>query len=246
MNRTGIKYSTSWKLGHIALFTLAALHALDCWHIGSQVSDRCPLSYLFFSPLSLANCSHTIFELNRIRVYSFLFLMTSKRSQNVFDWWEWTNNYIRAKTNRLTCAPSEYSDQPCHPPSIIGIVAVHYEEPASGGQRRLIRLGGFRGCSESSMGVQVILIVLSCFDYQGNSLRQEFQWPTVSYFLNLIYACKWAATWQNQRSECAPSEDSDQPGHPPSLIRIFAVRRSESSLSAWRNLRSLATHWAHT
>ena len=23
---------------------------------------------------------------------------------------------------------------------------------------------------------------------------------------------------------CAPSEDSDQPGHPPSLIRIFAVR----------------------
>ena len=23
---------------------------------------------------------------------------------------------------------------------------------------------------------------------------------------------------------CAPSEDSDQPGHPPSLIRAFAVR----------------------
>ena len=22
---------------------------------------------------------------------------------------------------------------------------------------------------------------------------------------------------------CAPSEDSDQPGHPPSLIRVFAV-----------------------
>ena len=39
----------------------------------------------------------------------------------------------------------------------------------------------------------------------------------------------WAATWQNQQSECAPSEDSDQPGHPPSLImprliRVFAVR----------------------
>ena len=32
---------------------------------------------------------------------------------------------------------------------------------------------------------------------------------------------KWAATWQNQRNECAPSEDSDQPGHPPSLIRLF-------------------------
>ena len=23
---------------------------------------------------------------------------------------------------------------------------------------------------------------------------------------------------------CAPSEDSDQPGHPPSLISVFAVR----------------------
>ena len=35
---------------------------------------------------------------------------------------------------------------------------------------------------------------------------------------------KWAATWQNQPSECAPSEDSAQPGHPPNMIRVFAVR----------------------
>ena len=27
------------------------------------------------------------------------------------------------------------------------------------------------------------------------------------------YNKNWAATWQNQQSECAPSEDSDQPGH---------------------------------
>ena len=31
---------------------------------------------------------------------------------------------------------------------------------------------------------------------------------------------KWATTWQNQQSDCAPSEDSDQPGHPPSLISL--------------------------
>ena len=24
----------------------------------------------------------------------------------------------------------------------------------------------------------------------------------------------WAATWQNQQSDCVPNEDSDQPGHP--------------------------------
>ena len=35
---------------------------------------------------------------------------------------------------------------------------------------------------------------------------------------------KWAATWQNQESDCAPSKDSDQPGQPPVW--------SESSLCA--------------
>ena len=30
----------------------------------------------------------------------------------------------------------------------------------------------------------------------------------------------WAATWQNQQNVCAPSEDSDQPGHPPSLLSL--------------------------
>ena len=34
--------------------------------------------------------------------------------------------------------------------------------------------------------------------------------------------CMWAATWQTQENGCAPSEDSNQPGHPPSLIRVFA------------------------
>ena len=42
----------------------------------------------------------------------------------------------------------------------------------------------------------------------------------VSYYtINKI----WATSWQNQQNDCAPSEDSDQPGHPPSLIRVFAV-----------------------
>ena len=47
----------------------------------------------------------------------------------------------------------------------------------------------------------------------------------------------WAASWQNQQCHYAPSEDSDQPGHPPSLIRVFAVRMKK----AWV---LIATHWA--
>ena len=69
----------------------------------------------------------------------------------------------------------------------------------------------------------------------------------------------WAATCQNQQSECAPSKDSDQPGHPPSLIRVFAVRMKKSwvlnyPLSGQRRLWSdwadaqadLSLHWVHT
>ena len=29
---------------------------------------------------------------------------------------------------------------------------------------------------------------------------------------------------KTNKMECAPSEDADQPGHPPSLTRVFAVR----------------------
>ena len=68
----------------------------------------------------------------------------------------------------------------------------------------------------------------------------------------------WAASWQNQQNECAPSEDSDQPGHPPSLIRVFTVRKKKAwvlsyPLSAQRRLWSdwadaqadLSLRWAH-
>ena len=68
-----------------------------------------------------------------------------------------------------------------------------------------------------------------------------------------------AASWQNQESDCAPSEDSDQPGHPPILIRAFAVRMKKAwtlsyQLSAQRRLWSdwadaqadLSLRWAHS
>ena len=47
---------------------------------------------------------------------------------------------------------------------------------------------------------------------------------------------KWATTWQNQQSDCAPSEDSDQPGHPFSAQwRLW---------SDWADL--ICLRWAHT
>ena len=38
---------------------------------------------------------------------------------------------------------------------------------------------------------------------------------------------------------CVPSEDSDQPGHPPGLIRVFAVR----SMGSWGSKLSSCGQW---
>ena len=46
--------------------------------------------------------------------------------------------------------------------------------------------------------------------------------PSKPLILHLVLH-KWAASWQNQQSGYAHNDDSDQPGHPPSLIRAFAV-----------------------
>ena len=69
----------------------------------------------------------------------------------------------------------------------------------------------------------------------------------------------WVVSWQNQQNDCAPSEDSDQPGHPPSLIRVFAVRMKKARglsypMSALRRFWSdwadaqadLSLRWAHS
>ena len=43
----------------------------------------------------------------------------------------------------------------------------------------------------------------------------------------------------------APSEDSGQPGHPPSLIRVFAVRSIAMFLQANSEDTDLSFRWAH-
>ena len=45
---------------------------------------------------------------------------------------------------------------------------------------------------------------------------------------------------------CAPSEDSDQPGHPPSLIRVFAVRMKKAWVLSYPSSaqRRLWSDWA--
>ena len=90
--------------------------------------------------------------------------------------------------------------------------------------------------------------------------HEDCIWLFNKVYIKIIYRImKWAASWQNQQNECTPSEDSDQPGHPPSPIRVFAVRMKKPwvlsyPLSAQRRLWSdpveaqadLGLLWAHT
>ena len=63
---------------------------------------------------------------------------------------------------------------------------------------------------------------------------------------------------KTNKMACAPSEDSDQPGHPPSLIRDFAVRSKKAMIlsyplsvqrrlwSDWADAQAdLSLRWAH-
>ena len=62
-------------------------------------------------------------------------------------------------------------------------------------------------------------------------------------FWYIILLVIWAASWQNQQNACAPSEDSDQPGHPPSLIWVFAMRMKKAWVLSYP-LSAQQRHWS--
>ena len=96
------------------------------------------------------------------------------------------------------------------------------------------------------------------FSFNGGTMRIGDSWAddvrisgnAQRWWRNVEYntAIKWAAIWQNQQNDCAPSEDSDQLVHSPNLIRVFTVRMKKAwvlsyPLSAQRRLWS---DWAHS
>ena len=85
--------------------------------------------------------------------------------------------------------------------------------------------------STNHLAITIDVVCLLCYLPFSHSKLFIPQNSSILTSMDMI----WAASWQSQQKACASSEDSDQPGHPP----------SESSLSAWRELRSLATYSAH-
>ena len=52
---------------------------------------------------------------------------------------------------------------------------------------------------------------------------------------------KWAASWQNQQYNCAPSEGSDQPWHSPRVFAVHTIGSSGPKLSCGQ--RRLWSDW---
>ena len=67
----------------------------------------------------------------------------------------------------------------------------------------------------------------------------------IGWFMKFWKMNRWSALWKKQQqNDCAPSEDSDQPGHPPSLIRVFAVRSRVAKDPSYLHVYSVASCWS--
>ena len=108
-----------------------------------------------------------VFTINvKMNYFSFLpFCFTMSQPRCSYSWHHlkchsyrctWLFEPSRDKTNKMACAPSEDSDQPGHPPSL-WVLSYPTERTA----KTLIRLGGCRDWSESSLGTHAILSVFA-------------------------------------------------------------------------------------
>ena len=136
--------------------------------------------------------------------------------------------------------------------------------------KTLIRLGGCPGWSESSLGAHAISFVLSWGGSYFYIIWTICIWLRMDSTIDLrIEAHFWNHSWvtryrnelphdKTNKMACASSEDSDQPGEPHSLIRVFAVRMKKAwvlsyPLSAQQRVWSdradtqadLSLHWSH-
>ena len=91
--------------------------------------------------------------------------------------------------------------------------------------------------------------------------RRHLKWLKFFYCPDsacLLFHINEPAHGKTYKMACAPSKDSDQPGHPPSLIRVFAVRMKKVWVlsyllgaqrrrwSDWADAQAdLSFRWAH-
>ena len=122
------------------------------------------------------------------------------------------------KTNKMSFAPSEDSDQTGHPPSLTRVFVFRMKKawvlsyPLSAQRRTMIRLGGCPGWSESSLGAQPLCLFchvaahLSVIDWSVTSLTWSVALLIVFHILILRQA-----DIQNPLNPWSPLSNADWP-----------------------------------
>ena len=98
-------------------------------------------------------------------------------------------------------------------------------------QHAWISLISFAGHSVSSQGSKAFLVDSRLISL--HRLTCVFNGHSYNLVGNTVPQLKLPITFEpahdrTNKMTCAPSEDSDQPGHPPSLIRVFAVHMKKA------------------
>ena len=70
--------------------------------------------------------------------------------------------------------------------------------------------------------------------------KEKLVWKWTNMEQNVL---KWATSWQNKQNDLCAQQNSDQPGHPPSLIFTVLAVRSMGSKGPCRQ-RRLWSDWA--
>ena len=136
------------------------------------------------------------------------------------------------RTNKMTCAPSEDSDQPGHLPSLIRVFTVHMKKalvlsyPLST-QRRL-----WSDWADAQA------------DLRLHWVHRSFCWFVMRRLISVCVSFIWyhdplieqgefisTTSWENLFMPYANNKDADQPAHPRGLIGVFVFRCLDSIIS---------------
>ena len=108
------------------------------------------------------------------------------------------------------------------------------------------RAGGFLLDAQADLSLRWAHMQLCWFCHEA----AHFTVPSASFWVHYVQntsflirnRCKPNKLQHDKTNKltCAPCEDSDQPGHPPSLIRVFAVRIKK----AWVLSYQLSAQWS--
>ena len=134
----------------------------------------------------------------------------------------------RDKNNKMTVGP-EKTDQPRHSPSLISVFAVRMKKAwvlsyPSSTQRRL-----WSDWADAQVDLSLLGAQSFCWFCHEVAHMKIIVGHTSLDHVTLTYHMSRSKTKQKKNELCA-HKDTDQPGHPPSLIRVFTMRMKISLL----------------